>query len=280
MVKRKTRKKQVAKKDAADWHLKLAFTLGKTVKKASQKVAKAKKASQGRLSRKRTRTKSGAVSRIDEFLNNSDEPMSPILKELKGISDVSGLTAAVEEMNEISLKHSSHPVVSRLVAKVQQLSPTEQEMLSRKFIDRLHASPYFSNAMFMMPLQGKMTEEECQKISDAFIECVSHTLEDIGMTPEEREFLQKFSDDVTRPLNELVQFYLHPKTFGQKVKRLWRMQRIIIRMIKLVNMSNTLAMKEAQARSTTIGSEGPVPSSYWQNLGDKPIVIKEKNLKI
>ena len=86
-------------------------------------------------------------------------------------------------------------------------------------------------------MRTKMTEEDCQKISDAFIESIFYTLEDVGIMPREKKFLQKFSTDMARPLNNLVQLYLAPKTFSQKVKRLWRMQRIIIKLIKLVNLA-------------------------------------------
>ncbi|MBF0122870.1 MAG: hypothetical protein HQL21_05640 [Candidatus Omnitrophica bacterium] len=278
MAKRKSKKKQVLKKDPDKWHLKMAFALGKTVKKASRKIDKVKSSSRGYSARKRNASKSMVTTRPDIFSDIPQGPMSPLLKELKGIMDVSGLTAAIQEMNEIGLKHSSHPVVNRLVSKVQQLSPVEQEALSRKFIGRLQASPYFSNAMFSMPSQVKMTEEECQKISDSFIECVTSTLEDIGMTQEEQEFLKKFSDDMTRPLNELIQFYVHPKTFSQKVKRLWRMQRIIIKMIKLINMSNRLARNNTEFLNSAAASSASTPSNYWENIGDQPIVIKETSL--
>ena len=203
-------------------HLKLAYNLGRTAKKVSKTVAAVKKSARGRPRRKQ-------------------EPLPPILKEIKAIADVSGLTAALQEMNEISLKHSKNPIISQLTSRIEQLSTPEKEELSRKFIERLGTNPCFSDPMYSFPSQTKMTEEDCQKISDAFIESIFYTLEDVGITPKEKEFLQKFSSDMTRPINDLVQFYLHPKTFSQKVKRLWRMQRIFIKMIKLINMTNALA---------------------------------------
>ena len=59
------------------------------------------------------------------------DPISPLLKEIKAIADISGLTAAIEEMNGISLKHSRHPIIHRLASRIGQLSPFEQETLSR-----------------------------------------------------------------------------------------------------------------------------------------------------
>lgn len=213
------KKKEILKRDGDALHLKLAYNLGRTVKKVSKTVTAVKRTVKGRPRQER-------------------EPLPSILKEIKAIADISGLTAAIREMNEISVKHSNHPVISRLTAAIEQLSPAEQEMLSRKFIDKLGGNPYFNNSMYTFPAQRKMTEEDCQKISDAFIESIFYTLEDIGITPQEKEFLQKFSSDITRPINDLVQFYLNPKTFSQKVKRLWRMQRIFIKLIKLINMTN------------------------------------------
>jgi len=217
------KKKRALKKSPDALHLKLAFSLGRTVKKVSKTVSAARKPSQKRL-------------------QEEAEPLSPILKEIKAVCDISGLTAAIEEMNEISMDHSDHPLINQLASRIGQLSPYEQEMLSRKFIEKLSAHPCFSGSLagnFSSP--SKITEEDCQNVSDAFIESVFYALEDVGMTVQERRFLQRFSDDMTRPINDLVQFYLHPKTFSQKVKRLWRMQRIIIKMIKLIHMTNALA---------------------------------------
>ena len=200
-------------------HLKLAYKLGKTVRKASNTVGAVKRSVKSRLRHKKTFE-------------------SPILNEIKAIADISGLTSAIQEMNEISLKHSRHPVISHLISRIEQLSANNQEMLSRKFIYHLQANPYFSNSLHSMPMQSKMTEEDCQNISDAFIESIFYTLEDVGITPREKKFLQKFSTDMARPLNDLVQLYLAPKKFSQKVKRLWRMQRIFIKLIKLIHLAN------------------------------------------
>ena len=134
-------------------HLKLAYKLGKTVRKASNTVGAVK----SRLRHKKTFE-------------------SPILNEIKAIADISGLTSAIQEMNEISLKHSRHPVISHLISRIEQLSANNQEMLSRKFIYHLQANPYFSNSLHSMPMQSKMTEEDCQNISDAFIESIFYIL--------------------------------------------------------------------------------------------------------
>jgi len=219
------KKKVISKKGPDALHLKLAYSLGRTVKKVSKTVAAVKK----KTGRKK--------SRYTLITEDPGDPASPILKEIKAIADISGLTAALQEMNEISLENSNHPIISRVASKIQQLSIQEQELLSRKFIDRLRRNSYFINSASSFPAGAKMTQEDCQKISDAFIESILYALDEIGITPREKEFLQRFSNDLTRPINELVQFYLHPKTFSQKMKRLWRMQRIFIKMIKLVSMT-------------------------------------------
>lgn len=270
MTKRAKKKKEILKKDRDALHLKLAYSLGRTAKKVSKTVAAVKKSAKGRLSQKRG-SKGGKKLSCSTVADTPKEPMSPILKEIKAVADISGLTAAVEEMNEISLKHSNNPIIHQLTTKIEQLSPTEQEDLSRKFIDRLRSSSCFNQATYTFPSPADMTEEDCQKISDAFIDSVFFTLEDIGMTPKEREFLQKFSDDMTRPINDLVQFYLHPKTFSQKVKRLWRMQRIFIKMIKLIHMTNALAMANADGES--------ILSNNWPPSTASVITVKGRTVK-
>ncbi len=277
-VKPRTQKKAVSRKKADGWHLSLAYSLGKTVKKVSNKIDKTQKSAGKRAVGKGSRKKSSELAPVELFRVDPGEPLTPVLKELKAMADVSGLTAAIQEMHAISLKHSTHPVVLRLVEKVQQLPAAEQERLSRNFVERIRERMESYSAFYAFPPKAKMTEEDCQKVSNTFIECLTLTLEDAGMTVQEKEFLQKFSDEVTRPLNELVLFYLHPKTFGQKVKRLWRMQRIIVKMIKLVNLSNALAKRQAEASEKAFAA-GPVgPANYWANEDTKPFVIKESDL--
>jgi hypothetical protein len=272
------KKKVPLKKEHDALHLKLAFKLGRTVRNVSKTMTAVKKSAQGHLSKKQGQKKK-KMDRLNVIQDGSAEPVSPILKEIKAIADISGLTAAIEEMNEISLEHADHPVINELTARIEQLSPDQKEMLSRKFIDKLRSNPYFNNSMPAFPSQAKITEEDCQKISDAFIESIFYTLEDVGMTPEERKFLQKFSNDMTRPINELVQFYLHPKTFSQKVKRLWRMQRIFIRMIKLIHMTNALAMANDEALRKGFAPDGSMPSHHW-SPGALPVILSKDQSEI
>ena len=253
MIKTTKEKKRVLKKKPDALHLKLAYSLGRTVKNVSKTVTAVKKSAQGSLGKKRGSKKTRKIDQLNVIHVDPPIPDSPILREIKAIADISGLTAAIEEMNEISLEHSDHPVINELTLKVEQLSPTEKEMLSRKFIEKLQSNPYFNSSMHTFSPQAKITEEDCQKISDAFIESIFYTLEDVGLTAQERLFLQKFSSDMTKPINDLVGLYLHPKTFGQKVKRLWRMQRIIIKMIKLMHLTNALNQ----------ANEGSLKSSDW-----------------
>ncbi len=266
MVKAKRKsKRKAAGKDPDKWHLKLAFALGKGVKKVSRKIPRSQKPSGKRPGRKKSTAREAELLTLNIFEGDPDHPLTPIFKELKAVFDISGLTAALEEMNRISLRHSDHPVVNRFVATVNSLSPAEQELLSRKFIERLRDNLSFNNTLYAP--HGKMSEEDCEKISGAFIEAVSSTLEDAGISEEDRAFLQKISDDVTRPLNELVQFYLHPKTFSQKVKRLWRMQRLIIKFIKLVHLSRSLALKDPDAFTGAAPLRENFDPSRWLAAG-------------
>ncbi len=245
----KTKKKAIAKKIQGALHLKFAYNLGRTVKKVSKTVNAVKKSANVRIRRK------------------PSEPLPPVLKEIKAIADISGLSAAIREMNEISLEHSNHPVINRITAAIEGLSTPAKEALSRKFIEHLGANPGFSDPMASLGTQQEMSEEDCQKISGAFIESIFYTLEDVGITEKEKEFLHKFSGDMTRPINDLVQFYLHPKTFAQKVKRLWRMQRILIKMIKLIHMTNTVAQTNAGPMIMDITPQQKGPSVIF--LGHK-----------
>lgn len=265
MPKKIVKKKRSTKKASDAWHLKVAYSLGKAASKVSTTLDTGKKTAKKRSGRKKV-TKTGTqVGLFAPLPGAIPEPLSPILKEIKGICDISGLTEALEEMNRISLKHSKHPVIEKVVMKVRGLSPAEQELLSRKFIERLNTTMYFNNAIAQLPSQVKLTEEDCEKMSAAFIECVSDTLEDIGLPEEDRVVFKKLTGDIAKPINDLMQFYMHPKTFGQKVKRLWRMQRIIIRVIKLVRLTNM--MKGEMPQMPMGGPPKNISPNYWTNHG-------------
>jgi len=139
-------KKKTTGKKADAWHLKVAYSLGKAAHKVTSTIDADKKIFKGRRTKK-TRKTGTALARPEPLLWASQEPLSPVLKEIKAIADISGLTEAVEEMNRISLEHSRHPVIERVVLKVRGLSPVEQEALSRQFIERLSTVVYFNNAI-------------------------------------------------------------------------------------------------------------------------------------
>ncbi|MBF0484328.1 MAG: hypothetical protein HQL25_06440 [Candidatus Omnitrophica bacterium] len=240
MVTKKVITKKIAKKTPDAWHLKAAYALGKATQKASKAVNKVKVSSKKLIAKTKSKKTGTQVSLFEPSSDKVHEPLSPVLKEIKAIMDVSGLTAAIDEMNEISLKNSRHPVIERLVTRVRELSQFEQEQLSRKFIEKLNAKLHFDNMAVLLPSQVKLTEEDCQKMSDAFIGCISETLEDLGLSEEDRAVFEKLTGDIAKPINDLMLFYMYPKTFKQKIKRLWRMQRIFIKMIKLVRLTNEL----------------------------------------
>ncbi|MBF0216354.1 MAG: hypothetical protein HQL30_05095 [Candidatus Omnitrophica bacterium] len=206
------------------WHLEAAFLLGRNVKKVSNTLGRAAEKADGRA--KKTRI--------------IEPAMSPILAEIKGIMDVSGLSDAIREMNEISLKHSRHPVIAGLIAKIGCLPPAEQEDLSRKFVDRLGENPCFYDKSCFLPGQVKLNEEDCRRMSDSFIECAFLALKDMGMIDGEADILRQLTGEVARPINDLIQFYVKPKTFGEKIKRLWRMQGVLIRTVSLIAKANAL----------------------------------------
>ena len=245
MTVRKEREAEVVAKRQDAWHLDFAFTLGQTVRVISSTVGSTmttveknlEKASESIESRVRRQIEKGKVKRVKIISSSKEAALSPILKEVRGIADVSGFTAALRRMNEIGLRHSDHPGAARIFSKLQRLSPVEQEGLARNFIDRINTHPFFNNALLSVP--GQVTEETSQKMQDAFMDCLSQTLHDAGLVREEQELLKQLSDEMMRPLNELIQLYSKPKTFSQKMKRLWRMQRIFIKTIKLIRLAST-----------------------------------------
>ncbi|MBF0253158.1 MAG: hypothetical protein HQL29_05015 [Candidatus Omnitrophica bacterium] len=217
------------------WYSEAAFILGKASKKISTKVG----------------TAANKVTANFDGVKVIEDPRSSILRDVKGILDVSGLSFAISEMNEISIAQSKHPVITRLISKIEDLPSEEQEVLSRKFIDRLSKNSNFMNATHLQPAQMNFSEDECQKLLDSFIDCFVLTMRDVGMGDFDGDLLRQLSGEITRPLNDLMQLYLNPKTFSQKTKRLWRMQRIFFKTISLIMKTNALAL-EPSCQTITI----------------------------
>ena len=188
-------------------------------------------------------------NRVKVLRNPSEVLLSPVQKEIQAIVAISGLKAAVQEMNEINQRHSGHPVVQRLLARTQALTSEDQETLSKKFLERLSALPAFDPTGRMFPAPSQMTEEEARKMADAFVGCFFQLLGDMGVSREDQELLRGISDEVMRPINDLMQLYLKPKTFSQKMKRVWRMQRIFLKVIKLIHLTKVPGAFETQSKS-------------------------------
>lgn len=262
MAKKVIQKKKAAGKVKSGWHIKVAYSLGKAASTVSGTLDKNKRSSKRRGTKKVGRRPGTALAVVEPLFGASPEPLSPVIKEIKAIADISGLTEALEEMNRISLKHSRHPVIERVIIKVKDLSPAQQESLSRKFIERLNTTLYFNQAIAQLPSRTKMTEEDCEKLSASFIECIAETLEDLGLPEDDRAVFKKLSGDIAQPINDLMQFYMHPKTFGQKVKRLWRMQRILIRVIKLVRLTNAM-QKDPLPNILMEAPPKNISANYW-----------------
>ncbi len=249
MTERDISKKEAKAIDPDPWYADYCFVLGKTAKNVTRAVNttvniadetyhKAKESFDDGFNR----TKGLRVRRLRAEPETPQEKISPILKEMKAIADISGLTETFDEMKAISLRQASDPVIARLISKMEKLSPAEQEILSKKILEKLNASSYFNNATRAIPFDINVTEETCQEVSDTFMQCISSALKDMNIiTEQEGELLKKINDDMSQPLNNLLQFYINPKTFSQKMKRLWKMQRIFFKTVKLIKKTTSLA---------------------------------------
>lgn len=176
-------------------------------------------------------------------IQTPEEHLSPILEEIKEICDISGLTQAVDEMRAISLTHTDDPIMSRVSATIESLSPAEMELLSQRVLKRLSEDPFFSAAMNAPPLaRPEIPDEDCRKVASAFMRAIAQTLEDAGLSREDCGHLHMISEDISKPLHDLMELYLKPKTWNQKIKRIWRMQRIFFKAMKIIRNTPALAL--------------------------------------
>lgn len=185
-----------------------------------------------------------------------EEQFLPVLEELKAICEISGLTKAVNEMNAASLYHSRDPVVARVIGNIAALPPSGKEALSRVFLNRLSLNPLFSGAMSAFPAEtAELTGADPREIASAFIGCAADALEDAGFAREDCDHLLLLSDEISRPLHELLESYLKPKTALQKLRRLWKIQRLFFRTIMLVKKANAFIQSQARQPSAAFLNE-------------------------
>lgn len=251
------------------WHRDVAYGLGRAAGRmssamrnaassAGKEIEKAKKTFEDGYGRgDKQPPRAGRIRRIDRSGEPADPRVSPILREIGAIMDISGLTDAIKAMNEIGLKHSKDSVVAGIVSKIEGLPPDEQEAIARKFLEKFRSNALFSNSAIASLVRADISEDDCRKMSDLLIESVFSSLEDVGLAEEDKLRLRSLAGEISRPIDDLVQFYLRPKTFRQKVKRLWRMQRIFIKLIGLINKLNALANDASQTSIETVTVDLP-----------------------
>ena len=73
-----------------------------------------------------------------------------------------------------------------------------------------------------------------KKIEQLIESSVIAFFKDLDLQDWEIQYLQDLAEEVGEPLYELIDFYLAPQTILQKIRRLWRVQRISVKALKLI----------------------------------------------
>ncbi|MFH1505028.1 MAG: hypothetical protein ABIH08_06565 [Candidatus Omnitrophota bacterium] len=170
-----------------------------------------------------------------------EDKISPLLQEIRAIADVSGLTSALLEMKNKALGYSGDPALTQFVANLEQLTPVQQESLANRFLERLKDNVYFKEmfqSTYLTPVS--MAPEVYKETEDALIMCLYQSLKDSAIPVPEFQYLQELTDDISKPLHNLMQLYFDPQTIFQKLKRLWNIQRIGFKALKLIHKTSQL----------------------------------------
>ena len=256
MTKTQNKNKSPSKSPADSRHISMAYNLGSTTRKildgadnVTASIDRTVRTATGSLNervskiRASHRSKSMVSYKRDNLSpNDAKELLTPILQDMKKIADISGLTSALLEMKERALRHSDDPVFTQLISSVEHLDPLQQEELARKFIARFNANAYLNERMKSMYLFKEadiLTPKDSDKIKNALMVCIYQTFKDLGFE-HDFQYIQNLSDDISEPLNDLIQFYLDPQTLSQKLSRLWKIQRIGFKTLMIINKTNEI----------------------------------------
>jgi len=245
------------------WFNSLAYDLGRTTKKFFNKTDSMAQTAEKSIRKTMDSLEKQAIKKMEEiqekkaqsfsnsnfpaayFKDNNDislkekERIMSVLKDISEIIEISGLKKAFEEMKENAREHSEDPILNQFISKLEHLDPVEQENLANKFISRLNANPDFTEMMMLPSLDPvSLTEKDRQAMVDTLTDCLCQSVKDIGMYDGDFEYLQKLTKEISEPLNKCIQLYLDPKTFFQKVKRIWRLQRIGFKSLKILVKTN------------------------------------------
>ena len=139
-------------------------------------------------------------------------------------------------MEKLAVSHRYAGVIEKLATKLSELNGVERQTLSVALLQRIEADPRFRDlGAFRTNGTVKPDPADLDKLGRMVSSHLRITLRDLDLTETEMDQLRVVVIDVSQPLVELVELYLKPRTFLQKMKRYWRMQRMGVKAIQIMS---------------------------------------------
>jgi len=167
---------------------------------------------------------------------NEEMDLTPILKEIKDIAEISGFAKAMAEVKEKTRTCEHDPIIEKIISDLESMPPVQQEIFLRDLVKRLEKNHFLHEFMIPSCLEGQqIIVENEDKRQEIFIHCLMENIKSLGYSEEEIKHFFDVMRMISSPIDELFQFYLHPGSFKNKMKRLWKIQRIGFKVVKVIH---------------------------------------------
>ena len=260
--------KKITKQDKSDdnWHSSVAFTLGKATGKMLKGSGRVMDTIEGSVKK----TAHSFNMRMDDLtspIKNSDvfvdvtpgnktkqsrslEPFNKdtnqeiysVLQEIQELADLSGLTATLNEMKLKALRYSNDPALAKFISQADMLTPNQQEFIASRFIEKITNKPFFNEIIMPLKSSNKRSNKTDHKIlASELMTCLYEAFKECGLLEHDYKHIHTLTEEISEPLIDLLEFYSNPKTFTEKLKRLWKLQRIGFKTINIIRKANRIA---------------------------------------
>jgi hypothetical protein len=155
-------------------------------------------------------------------------------RDIVTIADASGLTGALRDMARRGSAYRSDPVVTVLAGGIRTLDPHQRQQLARRFLQRIESDPLLTE---IGGVPGALSVEDMERLTVLVSLSLAQAMRELGLSDEQIARLAVITDDLARPLTDLTEVYVQPRTVGQKLRRLWRLQLLGLRALQILARS-------------------------------------------
>ncbi|MDH5674068.1 MAG: hypothetical protein OEZ06_18065 [Myxococcales bacterium] len=156
-------------------------------------------------------------------------------RDLKALADISGFSKALEQVIELALRHDRDPSLHALADRLEALPFAERRAWAARLLERIAGDRRVMPLIELADLRQadatlggiELGSVEILALMEAITEGMATALLELGLSHQEIAAIAEVIQITFSPLDELARFYLQPRGLGERVRRGWRLQRML-----------------------------------------------------